>query len=169
MDMIELYKKGNSIPEVSELTGISKSCVRYHLKKEGILRSRKEGIDIAAKKGRMSGCKGKKKIFTDEWKNNISIGKKKGADKWAAGLSLKPNGYVEITRGKHKGRGQHVVLMEEKIGRRLYSFECVHHKDFDRSNNDIDNLELMTRSNHTKLHRKLENNNRKRDKNGRFI
>lgn len=49
---------------------------------------------------------------------------------------------------------EHVHVMEEHIGRRLNPDECVHHKDRNRGNNDIDNLQLMTRSDHTALHQK---------------
>lgn len=42
----------------------------------------------------------------------------------------------------------------------------VHHKDGDHNNNDISNLEPLTRSEHTKLHNLL--NKRERDKKGRF-
>ncbi|MCP3924527.1 MAG: hypothetical protein GY714_18290 [Desulfobacterales bacterium] len=110
-----------------------------------------------------------KRIITKEWRKNISTGKINGANKWAKGRSLKPNGYIEITRGENKGRGEHVVVMESIIGRRLYANECVHHKDFVRSNNKPTNLELMTRSEHLKLHRKLDNHRRIRDKKGRFL
>ena len=67
----------------------------------------------------------------------------------ARGVSLKPNGYIEITRGEHKGRSQHRVIAEQTIGRALSSDEVVHHKDHNRSNN----LEVMSRSAHTSLHR----------------
>jgi len=42
--------------------------------------------------------------------------------------------------------------MEHYLGRRLKSNEIVHHKDEDKRNNDINNLELITRSEHGKLH-----------------
>ena len=52
-------------------------------------------------------------------------------------MSLKPSGYIEITMGENKGRGQHIVLMEESIGRKLFIDECVHHIDNDKSNNEL--------------------------------
>lgn len=60
------------------------------------------------------------------------------------------------------------VLMEEKIGRRLYAHECVHHIDRNKANNEIDNLQLMTRSDHAKLHAIENSTNISRDKKGRF-
>ena len=42
--------------------------------------------------------------------------------------------------------------MENKIGRHLKPDEIVHHIDNDINNNEIDNLQLMTRAEHTKHH-----------------
>lgn len=91
-----------------------------------------------------------------EWGENISIGKMAAADSYAVGVSLKPNGYIEYTRGEHKGRSVHVVIMERLIGRRINRGEIVHHVDEDRQNNEDTNLGLMTRSDHAKLHRHIE-------------
>ena len=165
MDYKELYISGLSIPEVSEKTGIARSTIRFRLKKLGLLRSRKEAICIARDKGRLgTGMLGKKRVFTDEHKDRI----RKSKTGVGCGLSKKPNGYIELTMGENKGRLAHVVLIEEKIGRRLFAYECVHHKDGNKSNNDIENLELMTRSAHSRLHalERLENINR--DIKGRF-
>lgn len=52
--------------------------------------------------------------------------------------------------GKTKLVHRHV--MELHIGRPLMPNECVHHKDRDKSNNSIDNLEIMTRAEHIKHH-----------------
>lgn len=46
----------------------------------------------------------------------------------------------------------HTILMEEKLGRKLIPNEVVHHKDFNKLNNLLDNLVVMTRSCHMKLH-----------------
>lgn len=165
MNEYKLYVSGLSIPEVSKKTGIPLSTLRFRFKKKGILRSRSDGIKNASKRGRLgSGNRGKKRHFTDKWKKNISKSKT-GKGK---GFSLKPSGYVEITMGENKGRLEHIVIMEKHIGRKLFSNECVHHKDEIRNHNDIDNLELMTRAEHASLHAKKNNNARKRDSSGRY-
>lgn len=46
----------------------------------------------------------------------------------------------------------HRVIMENSIGRVLKSYEVVHHKDGNKHNNGIKNLELMTISGHSSLH-----------------
>jgi hypothetical protein len=54
---------------------------------------------------------------------------------------------------------EHRVIMENSINRLLTNKEIVHHKDGNKKNNLLSNLELMTRAEHTshhnpKLHRK---------------
>lgn len=52
------------------------------------------------------------------------------------------NGYVLL----------HRVIMENHIGRILNENEVVHHKDYNKKHNIIENLELMTIMEHAKLH-----------------
>ena len=148
-EICDLYALGNSIPEVSEQTGIPLSTIRCWLANAGILRTRAHGIRLASEKGRLgAGLRGKKRIFTAKHCERISRSKT-GV---GVGVSLKPNGYIDITMGKHKGKGRHRVVMEEHLGRLLGSDECVHHINHNRSDNRISNLMLMTRKNHARLH-----------------
>ena len=165
MTEYEMYSNGMSIPQVSNETGIPKSTLRSRFKKVGILRGRSEAVRLAASEGRLgTGMAGRKRVFSDDWKRKISESKK-GV---GVGRSLKPNGYYEITMGEHKGRLEHVVIMEIEIGRRLYANECVHHIDHDKTNNDISNLKLMTRSEHSSIHAKENSPKRSRCKVGRY-
>ena len=125
----------------------------------------------------MAGKQGKKtyygdrKPFSQNTKNKMSDSAKKRWHGKAKGTSLKPSGYIEYTTGEHKGRSVHVVLIEKRIGRKLKSDEIVHHIDGVKTNNSENNLALMTRSAHTRLHRfedKISGNHRERDENGRF-
>lgn len=47
---------------------------------------------------------------------------------------------------------EHRIVMENELRRLLKSNEIVHHKDGNKKNNDIHNLEVMTHSEHTILH-----------------
>lgn len=46
----------------------------------------------------------------------------------------------------------HRVLMENKLGRLLSYNELVHHKDGNKSNDSIENLDVISRGDHTVLH-----------------
>jgi hypothetical protein len=168
-NIIDMYLKDfKSIPEIAKELKIGYSKVRNYLIANNVKRrTRKEGI-VLYYKSHSNPIKGKRrKPFSKEWKQNISKSRLKWAEKNAKGISLKPNGYYEVTRGENKGRSLHVVIMENKIGRKLTKEECVHHIDGNRSNNDINNLQIMTRSEHTRLHA-INNNKRKRNNYGSF-
>ena len=46
----------------------------------------------------------------------------------------------------------HRVVMENALGRLLTGSEVVHHKNHNKHDNRIENLEVMTKSNHAKHH-----------------
>lgn len=168
--LIERYESGLSIPQVADEFGLSRSTVRYHLNRAGVLRSRADGVRNAGNNGRLgSGLRGKTRVFSEEHKAAIKKAKNEWAEKHAKGTRNTSSGYVEYTRGPHKGRTAHVVRMEERLGRPLRDDECVHHIDGDCQNNSDNNLALMTRSGHTRLHRReddLQGIKRRRNSDG---
>jgi hypothetical protein len=74
----------------------------------------------------------------------------------------------------HKRR-THVIVMENHLGRRLEKGEVVHHKNGDRHDNRLENLELMGRGKHTQHEQLLARKNdpqkfiRKRGEGGRYL
>ena len=46
----------------------------------------------------------------------------------------------------------HRLMMEKTLGRALTSDELVHHKDGNKCNNAVENLDLVTRSGHMTIH-----------------
>ena len=57
---------------------------------------------------------------------------------------------IKINGVKHD---YHRWIMEQKLGRKLKRNEVVHHLDGDSKNNDIDNLSVMSLSDHSRSHR----------------
>lgn len=57
---------------------------------------------------------------------------------------------VQWQNGKLKR--EHDLVMEEHIGRKLFPNEVVHHKNRIKTDNNINNLELLTRATHRALH-----------------
>lgn len=117
--------------------------------------------------------------LTDNFKgrrNHEHLRGKRGPDSnsWKGGRQIDRDGYVRVWAPDHpwprKGyMMEHVRKIELKIGRRITTSECVHHKDHNRQNNVLDNLKLMTRSEHSKMHRSDDSHTFKRGKNGRFV
>ena len=56
--------------------------------------------------------------------------------------------------GKRIFIDEHRKIMEEHIGRKLNRYEVVHHINGNKKDNRIENLQLMTLSEHSRLHQK---------------
>jgi len=170
--LVQEYQQGASLTDLAARHKISVSTARYHVLKAGALRSRKEGIKKAAEAGKLGrSLRGRKRTFSPSHKAAIAKGRAKWGEENAVGVSVKPAGYREYTRGEHKGRSEHVVKMEERLGRRLMPDEHVHHIDGNRLNNADNNLALVTRSGHARIHRlqdAMAGKQRERDQDGRF-
>ncbi len=77
------------------------------------------------------------------------------------GLKHKQNGYIVVHRPDHPMASsagkllEHRLVMAEHLGRMLEPHEVVHHKDSNRSNNAIENLELLSgHKEHAAVHAK---------------
>lgn len=75
--------------------------------------------------------------------------------KWNGGQFF-DNGYIRLVTRREDGSRympmQHRVFMLERLGREYTQDEVVHHINRNRSDNDINNLQVMTRSGHSKYH-----------------
>jgi hypothetical protein len=108
-------------------------------------------------------CLDCKKVFIlprPKYKPNAKYCSRLCCSRGVAKSSAKKRGDLQRGKIKSTGRGytslygvrMHRVLVEELLGRKLVEGEVVHHIDGNHKNNHISNLQLMTSSEHSKLH-----------------
>ena len=71
---------------------------------------------------------------------------------WNGGVYMQ-DGYKSLKQEDGSYKFEHRIVMEEYLGRELSSDEIIHHIDGNRSNNDISNLQLLSRTEHIEIHR----------------
>lgn len=142
-DCLSKEYETKSIREISSELDISPVVIRRYFKKYGI-------------------------EFKPTREAQGSKGEKNG--RWSGGRHIH-NGYIEVYAPDHPHKNkrncvyEHQLVMEKHIGRYLEDGEVVHHKDLCKTNNSIENLQLMTNSEHTRLHGVMGTTRRNR-KNG---
>lgn len=71
---------------------------------------------------------------------------------WKGGRNIGKNGYVRILiPGTGAYQLEHRLVMENKLKRKLESWEIVHHKNRNRQDNRIENLELIVKNEHDRM------------------
>lgn len=86
------------------------------------------------------------------------LGHPAGFDTFHPGHIVTHNGYKMIRMLNHPYKDakgyvrEHVLIMEDYLGRYVLPDEVVHHIDGDKLNNNIENLELCTLAAHTSWH-----------------
>ena len=71
------------------------------------------------------------------------------------GYTINSDGYRYLKIG-NKYVLEHRIIMEAYLNRKLKRNETIHHKDMNKLNNDISNLEVLSRAEHSRLHSKLK-------------
>ena len=75
---------------------------------------------------------------------------------YKGGRYIDHRGYVKVLvfglRGQQQYELEHRLIMEKQLGRRLRRSEVVHHKNGIKSDNRLENLELLSNSGHSSYH-----------------
>ncbi len=121
------------------------------------------GSEFPTKKSHLSrrktcskSCLAKLKSSQMSGKGNHQHGRT-GAERGAAfkgGRRISSWGYVLIAVGRNKYEFEHRLLMEAHIGRKLNHDEHVHHINGNKQDNRLENLEILTKPEHVRLHNK---------------
>lgn len=123
------YNSGLNRKEIGQKLGVSASCIGKYFRKYGI------------------------KTRT---KSELASGNKN--HNWRGGKRTVKEGYVLVYAPDHPNchkdgtMYEHQIIMEKYIGRLLKKGEVVHHINGNRSDNRMENLMLLTNSDHAKLH-----------------
>jgi len=85
-----------------------------------------------------------------KWVSENKTGK--DAFRWKGGIYKPYDKYISIRQTDGTYKQEHRIVMENHLGRKIVSEEIVHHIDGNGKNNDIDNLQLMDRPEHGRIH-----------------
>ena len=170
----EYIDNQKSMNQIAKENHIAIGTVYNYIKKYNI-KSRKH-LTVSARKtiseknkGRISPMKGKK--LSKETKEKISKAKKgkyKIITEFGGHKKQRKDGYISVYVPNHKRANkdgyimEHILIMEQHIGRCLKDDEVVHHKNKIRNDNRIENLQLMTFKEHASFHMKERYNLKKK-------
>ena len=167
-ELVALYwGEGLSGKDIASLLGCSPALVCMRMKASGIKTrhassypptdAQKEAWKKNGKK--LSSYPNAKTAQAANGKKNK--GKRKRSDYEFGGHEKKRgDGYIKVYVPDHPRRTadgyvmKHILVMEKKIGRFMTADECVHHINRIRDDNRIENLQLMTKSDHISMHMK---------------
>jgi hypothetical protein len=85
-----------------------------------------------------------------KWRSANKVGE--NSSHWKDGTHMQ-GGYKYIRQADGSYKQEHRFIVEEHLGRPLTDNEVIHHKDGNKLNNDLSNLELTTRVEHPTKHK----------------
>lgn len=152
-----------TLTEIGKIYNVSYCTARLWALEAGIQpKSPKVRMTQRTKEKMSRSHKGKPhKAFTEEQRQNIRKSRLAWSEANAKRIRTKKSGYRVFTVGDKVGKFEHRVIMENFLERKLMPDEVVHHINGNKADNRIENLQVMTRAEHTRYHclnRKLKNN-----------
>jgi hypothetical protein len=128
-EIIDYYLQGNSQRKTAQKFGVTQAAICYILKKNKIV-----------------------KVYIRTGENN---------PKWRGGICMDTNGRKLIYSPSHPKPDvddiycyEYRLIMEKHLGRYLEKGEIIHHINNNATDNRIENLKVMTQSEHINLHRR---------------
>lgn len=151
-----------SLSEIAKMTGFSRSVVSRLVIKYNIpTRSYQDGFELYYRKHPDARSQIKHPL-TPEHKAKLLEGSRHYKETMPKKrVRVNEKGYLIYTCGNKKGRPVHRVIMEEYLGRKLSRDECVHHINGDKLDNRIENLQILSRGEHTTIHNPYNRGSRK--------
>ncbi len=107
-----------------------------------------------------STMKGRQPKNSINWKgkNHPMYGVNRGKEKhplWKGGRRMHSGGYIVVWIDKRTYELEHRLVMERYLGRKLSFNENVHHKNGIKTDNRLENLQLLDRAEHARIHNKI--------------
>lgn len=153
---IDLYEQGKSGLEIARFFGIGRTTVSRYYKLYGL---KPRSLSEVRKNKYWGPSEIQKKKLSELGRSQI--GNKNPA--WKGGISIDNFGYRRIRIG-NKYVKEHRYVMERKLGRPLLPNEEIHHINGNKLDNRLENLKLLSKSEHAKLHWDKEKRQNQSDK-----
>lgn len=145
-EICSLYNDGKTTKELTKIYLVCDETILKCLKRNNVkLKKYKHTLEA-------------RKNISKTAKSNLRVGIK--SNTWKGGRNIDTRGYMRVYAPNHPNKiaGNYVMehrsVMEKDIGRYLTKEEIVHHINGNKLDNRIENLQLMTPSEHTSHHHK---------------